>query len=132
MGSIKHTFSDGTATTLNKRAAALDVRVEDTARRIGQEDLGLAVALLLQEPGNSSQGTSSTGRAGESVNLTVQLLPDLRSSGLDMGAAVGRVVELVGPDGVLEALGVASSLVVVVLGVVECHGRDGVHFGACF
>lgn len=49
-----------------------------------------------------------------------------------MGAAVGRVVELVGPDGVIEALGVASSLVVVVLGVVERHGRDGVHFGACF
>lgn len=129
---LTDTLSDGAASTLNKRAAALDVRVQNTAGRISQEDLGLAVALLLQVPGNTAQGTASACGAGESVDLAVQLLPDLGSSGLDMGTAVGGVVELVGPDGVLEALGMAGSLVVVVLGVVERHGGDGVHFGACF
>lgn len=126
------TFGNRRTAALNKGAARLDITVQNTTGRIGQKDLGLSVRLLLQEPSNSSKSTTSTGGASETIDFTLQLLPDLGSSGLDMGLTVGGVVELVGPDGVVEGLGMAGGLVVVVLGVVECHGGDWVHLGAYY
>jgi hypothetical protein len=38
---------------------------------------------------------------------------------------ISGVVELVRPDGVVERVGIASGLMVVVLGVLESHGRHG-------
>lgn len=128
----RHTLGDRRTATLDKGAARLDIAVQNTTGRIGQKDLCLSVRLLLQEPSNSSKGTTSAGGASETIDLTLQLLPDLGSSGLDMGLTVGGVVELVGPDGVVEGFGVAGGLVVVVLGVVECHGGDWVHLGAYY
>lgn len=48
---------------------------------------------------------------------------------MDMRGSVGGIIELIGPDCVVEGLGVAAGLVVVVLGVVECDGCGGVSGG---
>lgn len=128
----RRTLGDRRTAALNKGAARLDIAVQNTTRRIGQKDLSLSVRLLLQEPSNSSKSTTSTGGASEAIDLALQLLPDLGSSGLDMGLTVGSVVELVGPDGVVKGLSMAGGLVVVILGVVECHSGDWVHLGAYY
>lgn len=126
------TLGDRRTAALDKGAARFDIAVQNTAGRISQKDLCLSVRLFLQEPSNSGKSTTSTGGASETIDLTLQLLPDLGSSGLDMGLTIGRVVELVSPDGVVESLGVAGGLVVVVLRVVKGHGGDWVHLGAYY
>ena len=129
--SLTDTLCDRASTALIKFTAARDITVQNTAWRICQVDLRLALRFFLQEPSDSSQGTSSTCRASEAIYLTIQLLPDLRSCCFNMGLAIRSVVELVGPDRVLDRLCVTSCLMVIVLRVVECHSRDRVHLGAC-
>jgi hypothetical protein len=115
---------------LSQLAAALDVRVQDRPRGVGEEALDAAVADVLEVAGYAGKRAAGTCCASESVDLATGLVPDLRASGLNVRLAVGGVVELVGPDGVVEALGVALGLVVVVLRVVEGDGGDGVDFSA--
>ena len=55
------------------------------------------------------------------------LRPDLWTCCQDMCLAVSHIVELVRPHRIIEFLGVASSLVVVVLGIGERHSRHGVY-----
>jgi hypothetical protein len=104
--------------------------VQHAAGRVGQEALDAATRHILEVPGDAGERARRASRAGKSVDLALGLSPDLGPRRLDMGAAVGRVVELVGPDGVVEALGVAARLVVVVLRVVEGDGWDRVDLGA--
>jgi hypothetical protein len=96
-------------------------------RYLTEKSNGRVEAWLADPPGSVLQGASGAGGADESVKLTsVGLLPDLRAGREDMGASVGRVVKLVGPNGVFEGLGVTLGLVVVVLGVVKGDGwREG-------
>lgn len=126
---LANTLSDTATGALNQVPATLDIAVQHTARRIGKETLNLSITDSLQVARDTSQSTTGTRSTSESVNLTVRLRPDLRTSRLDMRLAVGGVVELVRPDGVVQGLGVPTSLVVVVLRVVECDGGDGVDFG---
>ena len=123
----------GTRRTLGDRPSALslglavlDQSVQHTTRWIGQPGLDPPVTLLCEVSRHTGQGASGAGGADESVKLTsVGLLPDLRAGREDMGASVGRVVKLVGPDGVVEGFRVSRGLVVVVLRVVKRDGWGG-------
>ena len=56
---------------------------------------GFCVAQAMRDAGQRAAGAD---RADEAVDLAVGLRPDLRAGGVDVGLAVGDVVELVGPD----------------------------------
>ncbi len=129
-------LGDAPAAALRQLAARLDVRVQHGARGVGEEALDAAGRGLLQVPRDAGEGAGRAGGAGEGVDAALCLRPDLRARGLDVRAAVRRVVELVRPHGVAaprrllaQALRVAPRLVVVVVRVVEGHGRHGIHLG---
>lgn len=123
---LPDSLGDTASSSLDKLASALDVAVEHTARRIGQETLDSAVTDSLQIPGDSGQSACRAGRAGKSVDLALRLSPDLGPRRLDVRLPVGCVVELVGPNGIVERLGVSSRLMVVILRIVKRHRRDRV------
>lgn len=102
----------------------MDVAVEHAAGRVREDALGAAVGDFFEVAGDAGEGAACARGAGEGVDAPGELRPDFGAGGLDVGAAVGGVVELVGPDGVGEGGGVALGLVVVVLGVLEgdCGG----------
>lgn len=112
-------FGDGTAFALGQLAAGGDVGVKHRSRWVGEPALHAAVGGFLKVSGYAGNGTCCSGGAGESVKLAIGLGPDFRTGSLDMRLAVGSVVELVCPDGVVEGGGVAGGLVVVVLRVLE-------------
>ena len=96
--------------------------VQHRSGRIGEPSLDTAVGLLRKVAGDTGQRTACAGRANECIEFAaVGLFPDFRAGGEDMRIAVGGVVELVGPYGVVERVGVPLRLVVVVLRVVKCH-----------
>lgn len=79
---------------------------------------------------DAAEGAACSGGAGEGVDAAAGLVPDFWAGGFEVSTPVGCVVELVGPDGVFESLGVPFGLVVVVFWVFvrDCgHGED---FGA--
>src|SRR5262245_56830438 len=104
--------------------------------RVGQERLDASARDVLEVSGRAGEGAGSTCGACESIDRAVRLVPDLGTCSLDVCAAIGCVVELVGPHGSAgsllsnEPLGVPLGLVVVVLRVVECDGGHRVHLGA--
>ncbi len=105
--------------------------MQHAAWRVSKPALHAPFALLLQVARGARQRASGAGSGDEAIELAaVGLLPDLRAGRLDVRLAVGGVVELVGPDGVVEALGVPLGLVVVVLRVVERDGGHRVNLGA--
>lgn len=121
-------LSDGATGPLRQFSAALDVRMQHRARGIRQERLDSPVRLLLQVPGHTSQSSSRARGASESIDLASSLVPDLGAGGLNVCLAIGDVVKLVCPHGVVQALGVPLCLVVVVLRVLEGDGRNGIDF----
>ncbi|KAJ0162558.1 hypothetical protein CTA2_4379, partial [Colletotrichum tanaceti] len=123
-------LGDAGPRALDELAAGRDVRVQHAAGRVGEERLDAAAADVLEVPRDAGERARGARGAGEGVDAAARLLPDLGPRGLDVGAAVGRVVELVRPDGVVEPLGVAPRLVVVVVRVLERHGGHGVDLGA--
>ena len=68
------------------------------AGRIGEGDADGGV-LRAQEGGRAGQCAPGAGGADETVDAASGLVPDLRACSLEMGAAVGGVVELVGVEG---------------------------------
>lgn len=126
---LANSLCDTAALSLTQLAAGLDVAVKNTAWGIGNDALDAAVADGLEVSRDAGNGTSSTAGASKGIDVTTSLIPDLGAGGLDVGAAIGDVVELISPDSVVEALGVAASLVVVVLWVLKGDGRHGVDFG---
>ncbi len=71
----------------------------------------------------------------EAVDPAVGLAPDLGPGALDVGLAVGDVVELVGPDRAVrllggELLGEPAGIAHVVVGVLVGHGRHQDQLGA--
>ena len=81
------------------------VVVERSTFRIGQPNFDVRVARP-QRFGNAGQRAARTNGADETVNAAIGLLPDFGARGLRMGAAIGGVVELIGPDGPLGQLSV--------------------------
>lgn len=118
--------------TLGDRAVtfSLDLTIlnqieQHTSRRVRQPSLNTSVTLLSQIPSHTGKGTTSTGRANESIELAaIGLFPDFRTGRDDVGISVGDIIKLVSPDGVLKGSSVSGSLVVVVLRVVKSDGRD--------
>ena len=103
--------------------AVLNQFVKYTSGRVRQPSLDSSITLLLQVPRDTCQCSARTCCADECVEISAPgLFPDLRTSGGDVSASVGRVVELVCPDGIVERFSVSRGLVVVVLRVVECDG----------
>ena len=73
------------------------VVVQRRAVRIGERDADVLVERL--QPKTHARNRPARARgAGETIHAAAELLPDFRRSAFDMGAAVGDVVELVGPD----------------------------------
>ncbi len=66
-------------------------------KRIGGGDLQVR-AFFLQRDGTAGERAASADRAGEAVEPSVGLVPDLRPRGFNMRLAVRDIVELVGPD----------------------------------
>lgn len=110
--------------------ACLYQLVEHRSRRVSQPTLNSTFALLLQKSNSPCQRSSCTRRTGERIQLSARLLPDLGTSRQDVGLSVRRVVELVGPNGVLEGFSESLRLVVVVLGVVVGDSRNRSDVGA--
>lgn len=127
---LTNTLCDAAALSLRHLAAGLDVAMENTARRIGNDTLDATIAYGFEVSRDASDGASSATCTSESVNFTASLIPDFGTSGLDVGATISNIVELVGPDGVFEAFGVSASLVVVVFRILKGDGRHGIDFGA--
>lgn len=123
-------LGDAGAGPLDQLAARGNVRVQHAAGGVCKEALDAAAGDVLEISRRASKSPSSAGRAGEGVHLAARLRPYLGPRRLDVRAAVGRVVELVRPDGVVQGLGMPLRLVVVVLRVVKRHGRHGIHLGA--
>ena len=103
--------------------AVLVVIVKRRAHGIGDGDDDFGVALL-ERHADAGDGAAGADGADEAVHFTLGLLPDLRPGALEMGLAVGDVVELIGPDGAVgllfvELFGEAAGIfdVVVVIGV---------------
>ena len=69
----------------------------------------MSLALGLEAVGDAAQRAARADRGHEAVDLAVGIGPDLLGRGLDVGAAVGGVVPLVGPDGAV-GLGLGQAL----------------------
>lgn len=119
-------FGDAGPAPVAELAAADDVRVQDAAGRVGQVGLHTAVGDRFEVSRDAAEGSRRAGGAGEGVDPAGGLVPDLRAGGFEVGAPVGHVVELVGPDGVGDGGGVAAGLVVVVVRMVVGDGGDRV------
>src|SRR5690606_22448416 len=94
-------------------------------------DVGLAGAQAL---GDAREGATRADGADEAVDAAAGLFPDFRRRGLDMGLAVGGVVELVGPYGAArlargQRLGEAARVFHVVVRVAVGHRGDLDQFG---
>lgn len=126
---LSNALRDTASTSLDQVAAALDVAVENTAWRIGKETLHAAIAGGLEVPCDTSKSASCSGSTCERIDLSISLSPDLGSSGLNVGLAVGGVVELVRPYGIFQRLGMSARLVVVILRVVKCNSGHRIDLG---
>mmetsp|Transcript_3107 Transcript_3107/g.5223 ORF Transcript_3107/g.5223 Transcript_3107/m.5223 type:complete len:347 (+) Transcript_3107:325-1365(+) len=91
---------------------------EDGADGVNGDDLDIGV-LLLELPGNSSQGASSAGSHEHVVKLALTLVPDLLARLIVMSHGVARVLVLVEDVRVLEVLAQLPGKSNVGLGVVE-------------
>ena len=86
--------------------------------------------LLLEVESHAGVGAAGAGSRHPGIHPTAALLPDLRPGGVVVGAAVGQVVELVGPDGAGGLRGDAARKPHVVVGVAVGHRRHRAHLGA--
>src|SRR6185437_9003559 len=123
------------ADALGDRAAAgglddtvADVLVERAAGRIGEHRAHLGTARL-EELGHARHGATGTAGGNEGIDLTFGLLPDLRTRGLHMRAAIGGVVELIGPDRSGQLVGQATCDLLIMVGIAVGHGLHAAHFG---
>lgn len=98
--------------------------MENRPWRISEPAFCPSVRDLLEIAGYAGKGAAGASGAGEPVEGAAELRPEFGTGGLDVGAPVGGVVELVGPDCVTEGFGVAFGFVVVVFGVFvgDCLG----------
>jgi len=92
--------------------------------------LCLAIALFLQILADTSESATSTGRANETVDITLSLLPYLGPSRDIVRVGIGGIVELVCPYGILKLFGVLLRQVIVVLRILVGDCRHWVHLGA--
>ena len=110
------------------------VVVDRRAARVGERDHDVRVALL-ERDADAGERAAGADRGDEAVDLAVGLAPDLGPGALDVGLAVGGIVELVGPDRAVrllggELLGEPARVAHVVVGVLVRHGRHQDQLGA--
>ena len=118
----EHTLSDRSI-ALPLHLAILHHMIQHTPLWVRQVTLHPPIALLRQVARDTRQCPTRTCSADERVQLApVGLRPDFRPGRSNVSPTIGGVVELIGPDGVVEGFGVSTGLVVVVLRIVECDG----------
>ena len=106
--------------------ASLDPGIDRGTHRVGGGDADVRIARL-QRHGDTCQRAAGADGAGEAVHLALRLLPDFGARGFLMRAAVGHIVELVGPDGAAgfgfgKLLGKARGNLHIVVRVLVRHG----------
>ena len=116
----------GDRAALGVEFAAAGPAVQGAAVGIGQHAAHPRVPLL-EVQGHSGIGAAGAGGRHPGIHLPAALLPDLRTGARVMGAAVGEVVELVGPNGTGNLGGDAAGEPHVVVRVGVRHGRHGAH-----
>ncbi len=120
------------ADALGDRAALADQlaggcpAVQGAAVRVRQHTAHLGI-LLLEIKGHAGIGTTGTGGRHPGIHLASGLDPDLRAGAVEVGAAVGKVVELVGPHGARGFGRDAARQAHVVVGVAVGHRRHRAH-----
>ena len=91
---------------------------------------GNALVLFLEAEAHTGDRAAGARRAGEAVDPPVHLRPDLVGGTDDVRAAVGDIVELIGPDRPGRLLGDAARLVHEVAGAGIRRGRHRHQLGA--
>lgn len=104
--------------------------MQHAPRGVSQPHLRLPTTLLLQKLAHSRKRSTRTRSAGESIQSSSSLFPDLRTRGFVVRPGVGDVVELVCPHGIGQALGKGFCLVIVVFWMFVRYRRDWVDFRA--
>ena len=119
------------ACTLHTFPLRLYIRVQHRARRISEPTLHLSTRNILQVSCcTSERATGSCGTDEAIQTCLTRLCPNFRTRSENVCLAVGDIVELVRPDGVLELLSVTRCLVVVVLWVSEWDSGNRVHLSS--
>lgn len=125
---MAHTFGYGPPAAIHERAPTADVAVQHTSWRICKPRLhfsALLRRLFSKEARRSRESTTGAGRTDKGVHGAFGLAPDLWARSLVMCTSVGNIVELVSPNSVGRGLCVSLSLVVVIIGILECYGYLG-------
>jgi len=110
-------------------SAVADEFVEAAPGWIG-EHAAHRLAARLEVLRNTCQRAARAHGGDERIDAPVRLLPDLGPGRLDVRAAVGRVVELVGPDRVAKRLSDALRDLLILVRVAVGNRGDLVHLGA--
>ena len=119
----------GDRTSLTDQLTPASPGVQGAAVGVGQH-AAHGGFLLLQIQGNPGIGAAGASGRHPGIHRPSGLLPDLRTGGVEMGAAVGQVVELVGPHGPRRFGGDTARKPHVVVGVAVRHRRHRAHLGA--
>ena len=119
-------FSDRTVTR-GLQSTVADELKQSAARRVGEYGAHAGI-LRLEIFRHTSNGAAGTAGGDEGVDASFRLLPDFRARGLNMGTAIGRVVELIGPDCVRQFGRHAPRHFLIVIRIAVGHGLDAMHF----
>ena len=111
------------------------VGIERRARRIGERDLDVRVALL-ERHADAGERSPGADRAHEPMQLAAEVVENLRPGRLVMAAPVGDVIELVRPHGAVrfgfgQRLGETPRIahVIVGVGIGDCGNLDQLRAG---
>src|SRR5205085_5334367 len=93
--SLANAFGDRIA--VGGELSCLDPGIDGSAERVsrGRDNLGIA---KFQRHSHAGQSAAGADRTDETIDASARLTPDFRARSLNMGFAIGGVVELIGPD----------------------------------
>src|SRR6476620_7496272 len=100
LGDAPLAYAFGDRGALGFEHAGLVIAVERRTGYISKGDLDV-LALGFETVGNPAQGATRADGGHKAIDLAAGVGPDLLAGGLDVGAAVGRIVPLVGPNGAI-------------------------------
>ena len=87
----------GDRRSVSLQLTGFDPGIDGGAKWIGRGDPDFSTVFFKRNTYASKRAAGADG-AGESVDAALRLVPNFRSCSLDMGLAVGDIVELVGPN----------------------------------
>jgi len=119
------TFSNRASASFGELPSAADIAMENAARRISEpvlDDLVLLGCSFAEITGSAGKCPACPGCANERVHRALCLLPDLRPRRLVVRASISDIVELIGPNRIVQRCRISLRLMVVVLRVLK---RDG-------